>query len=697
MSKIRLYFNLAKRNFAANKRLNVPLILAASTLILVYAVLNSKVASWDSGTQRLIATLGSIIILVFAFIFISFARSFILKQRSKEMGLYATLGLGKGEFIAIYFIELVFTLICSLVVGILLALPSIPLANYLLQRVVDLPLKLSWGFSMDVVIEIIIRFSIVFVLGFIPELRKLLVYTPKQLFERDQPVFREFKGRPILFVLGVGLLGGAYYLSSVIGDADKDIVIGAFLFMLAVIMVIVGTYLFYLAVVPAVLKFLKNRDSYYHKPENFIKISALLSRLVAHARGLADITILSCMILMTMFVTIHTFRQRPEATWSELDDLGLYCYSYGVKGEEDLEVDSQAHRALMKEKGLEFLLKPQDSKKAVELTKNTVAKVHDIPEFEVKPLNSLILNAEGEKFYLVLNEDLNKFFGEQKYQGSGYFGNFSTLKFHTKKFAKIANLQVAELERQIPDSKSSYGFGKLYLHVPKDQLEETLDRFLAEGQLVNQMGFNTALNIVPKSATEFSVDELKSILGQLTNEDISAWHKALPGGYRISSIYPNSDKIDHHQMKIYMAAFLYLGIICSLTFFVGLSVISWFKQYSEAEVERSRVQIMEEIGLPKKIIRKSVNSQIYWLFLLPLFVAYVHCLFGYSYIKQLFSKIFYLTVDNYILRGLWQSFLIAAGILFVGYFLIYKLATKAYWRSLQINRDQIFVKNWRER
>ena len=55
-----------------------------------------------------------------------------------------------------------------------------------------------------------------------------------------------------------------------------------------------------MAVSITVLKIMKNNKNFYYKPKNFISVSGLLYRMKRNAVGLANICILSTMVLVTM-------------------------------------------------------------------------------------------------------------------------------------------------------------------------------------------------------------------------------------------------------------------------------------------------------------------------------------------------------------------------------------------------------------
>lgn len=72
-------------------------------------------------------------------------------------------------------------------------------------------------------------------------------------------------------------------------------------------MVVLATYLLFNAGTITLLQFLKKRKRYYYKIQNFISVSNLISRMRKNAAGLATISILSTMLLVTLVGSINIY------------------------------------------------------------------------------------------------------------------------------------------------------------------------------------------------------------------------------------------------------------------------------------------------------------------------------------------------------------------------------------------------------
>ena len=78
-------------------------------------------------------------------------------------------------------------------------------------------------------------------------------------------------------------------------------------FFVAVVLVILGTYCLFIAGSIAILKALKKNKKFYYKPANFTAVSGLIYRMKQNAVGLANICILSTMVLVMVSGTVSLY------------------------------------------------------------------------------------------------------------------------------------------------------------------------------------------------------------------------------------------------------------------------------------------------------------------------------------------------------------------------------------------------------
>ena len=116
-----------------------------------------------------------------------------------------------------------------------------------------------------------------------------------------------------------------------------------------------------------------------------------------------------------------------------------------------------------------------------------------------------------------------------------------------------------------------------------------------------------------------------------------------------------------------------LGIILSIVFLLAAVLIIYYKQISEGYEDQSRFEIMQNVGMTKKEIRKSINSQLLTVFFLPLIFAGLHLGFAFPIIRKLLLLFNLTNVTLFIITTV-ISFLVFA----VFYMIVYKITSNAY-------------------
>ena len=81
----------------------------------------------------------------------------------------------------------------------------------------------------------------------------------------------------------------------------------------------------------------------------------------------------------------------------------------------------------------------------------------------------------------------------------------------------------------------------------------------------------------------------------------------------------------------------FLGIILGIVFIAGMVIIIYYKQISEGYEDQDRFGILMKIGMTRKEVRRSVNSQVLTVFFLPLIAAGLHTGFAFPIIRRILN------------------------------------------------------------
>lgn len=119
---------------------------------------------------------------------------------------------------------------------------------------------------------------------------------------------------------------------------------------------------------------------------------------------------------------------------------------------------------------------------------------------------------------------------------------------------------------------------------------------------------------------------------------------------------------------------LFLGIILGIVFVFAAVLIMYYKQISEGYEDKSRFEIMQKVGMTKKEIKKSINSQILIVFFMPLLAAGIHLVFAFPLLYKLLL-LMDLTNKTLLMITTGATFVFFALL----YFIMYHITSSAYY------------------
>ena len=240
---------------------------------------------------------------IFAFIFLFYANSFLIKQRKREFGIYNILGLEKRHISRILLHETLILGGASTIIGLIAGLLLNKLAYAGILRILGMKVGLGFEFNPFVIMTTVILFVIIHLVLFLSNCRQVHFSNTIELLRAGNVGEKEPKTKWILTIIGLVALILGYGISVKITNP-----LAAFtLFFVAVLLVIAGTYLLFTTGSIAWLKMLKKRKGYYYKANHFINVSGLLYRMKQNAVSLASICILSTIVIITMASTISLY------------------------------------------------------------------------------------------------------------------------------------------------------------------------------------------------------------------------------------------------------------------------------------------------------------------------------------------------------------------------------------------------------
>ena len=607
-----------------------------------------------SATKQVLG-FGVIVIAIFSAIFLFYTYSFLIKRRVREFGLYSVLGMTKKQIARILILETIFIAVITLVFGLAFGLLFDKLMLLVLLKLFTAGVSFGFVITPIAVFLTILLFGGIFFLLLIYTVIKISRLKIVALLKEENNGEREPKARFILAILGLGLTGYGYYLAQTIQNPIKAIT----MFFIAVLAVIFGTYLIFMAVSITVLKLMKNNKTFYYKPKNFISVSGLLYRMKRNAVGLANICILSTMVLVTMGTTSALYAGSEDA--------------YNTRFPRDIIINGY--------RSTEGKL-AEIEKNVKKATQDAGVETKDLVSYNmlnvVGRLNGTEINYESEftgsfdkiKSIVVLElKDYNKVSKEQKTLNDG-----ETLLFIDKKGKYEANeiavqgvnLKIKEKLTDFPGALGTAAANIMdtYYVVVKDnadvkKIESALKKKLnisdGEGEIFNYVGFN----ISDKSKEAKVIENFKKLEKE--------------GNINIEGKAENET-----NFKGFYASFLFIGVFISMIFVVSQVVIMYYKQISEGYEDKGKFGIMRKVGLTDRQIKQSIRSQVLMIFFAPLAVATLHTVVAYPFIEKIL-KLFLATNNNVFLIAL----AVTIAVFGVFYLIVYLITSRIYYRIIK--------------
>ena len=659
---------LALSNLIKNRKLYYPYALAtilaiAITYIFTSLTLNphlDNLTGADSITAVLGMGLG--IVALSSGIIVLYANSFVMKNRSKELGLYSVLGLEKRHLFSMIFKETVILGFVTLFLGIGVGALFDKLIYAFLQRLIGESTGLVSTFQVMTIPIVFVIFICIFSLLVLVNGFRLLRLNPLQLTKDG--LKGEKKGRFLVIqtLLGLGAMGYGYYLALSV----QNPVIAIMSFFLAVLLVILGTYLLFNAGTTVVLQLLKKKKSYYYKPNNMISISNLVFRMKKNAVGLATIAILSSMVLVTLVGAASIYAGKKDYLASAAP------HDYSVSGN---KVDLTSTKKLMddfliktgeqanEEVAVSYLLfgiKNQETNKLTVFTKN---------ERKVVP-KSIVLVFSQETFKQLTGKELNL----SSNQIALYTKN-KTLKTQKSLSIDGKNYQIHRqlgdfINKKVPNIYKIIVSDYSYLVVPDIKIFESS----MKGTSIAQA---TYVGVNVKDPTH-DAKKNSDLLDELTDKEtqqLAGQTTGVPESY----LTANSRYDTEGMLNGFVGGTFFIGIFLSIIFMLGTVLVIYYKQISEGYEDRERFVILQKIGLDDQQVKKTIRKQVLTVFFLPLIFAFTHLAFAYHMVSLIVRVIGVLNPDLMLMVTI-----IVCGVFFLAYILVFVLTSRSYRRIVSM-------------
>ena len=664
-----LNLKLALNNIKKEKNTFSPFIISSlSMFIIVFIMLSMRVShslkklnNWEIISKMLF--FGLVTVILFSIIFLFYSYNFLLNERSREYSIYNVLGFKKSNIILVAFYEI---LICLLIITGVGLIVGIAIAKFLFLIFVNVIGESYYNLEINplAIIFVIETFFLIFTILFSLGALKILKTSPKELLTKTSKGEREPKGKIILTISSLMLLISGYYLALTVDNPVNALT----KFFIAVLLVIFGTYLFYIAVTISYLKMKKKMRSYYTS-HNFISTNLLLYRMKANAIGLANITILLTMSLVTLIVTTGLFIGSKQVILDNFPQEAQVRQNVIHKNDSRL--------------GLNKIIEDTSNKSGVKVSNlNTIRQIsYDFIGRSRKnnsiDFNGVYLNLLGKNIMsvvMVTAEDIQKLgnhieilksLKKNEILMTDFSGNTKNIEYvgwYGQKYKVVGHLnKIANLRKQPSISETS-----LLIFSDDNSMNQAIS---AINKTYDKEGLSTDSSPYFLSLFDISPQKVYQFKKYLSQQD-----KGLELDDRKSSL---------KEVVVEIGGILFIGFILSFSFIIGVAMITYYKQLSEGIQDKKTFKILQDIGLTKVEVKKTISKQVRMMFIIPIAMMVINFLFSYNMISKII-ELFGITDSEII--GIVSLLVVLTVILF--YYLTYKITNLVYFKTVENKSKQ---------
>ncbi len=658
----RLYFRLAVTNLKNNRQFYVPYILAGIVSVMMFYIMrtiqgSTGIASMrGAGTLSIVLTMGLVIVGICACIFLFYTNSFVMKRRKKELGVYNILGMEKRHIAKVMAWEPIILYLLSVCGGLLIGIVFHKLAAMFLYKLTGVSESIPFYISGWGCIQTAELFGILYLLMLFYNFLQVRLANPIALLHGDSVGEREPKAKWFSAISGVICILAGYYLAVTV----QEVIMAVNIFFVAVLLVIAGTYILFVSVSIAFLKILKGNKKYYYQTTHFITVSGMLYRMKRNAVGLANICVLSTMVLVIISTTVCLYAGLEDSLKNNFPaEISITLYRDFIPEVSERELLMEQLFAAGKEQNRKLT----EVSEYADIVVVTHIEGNKVERFD--NTNDSYNFTEMGMLYLMTRADYERFTGHS--------------------YEAIPQGSVMVTSPITFDEDSIVLFGTEYpvarkMDIPTDFPNKEIEGFLNPQQIcyVIVEDANALSPFLAESQVQYHIEiemdgtpEERKMYASAVREVLDA-HRTEPG-FQTRIVTARAEQRDSYMEM--NGGFLFLGLFLGSMFLMITVLIIYYKQISEGFEDRERFAIMIKVGMGRSMVKAAINTQVRTVFFLPIAVAVIHLVMAFPMLKII------LYVFGLMNTTLFAGCLVATVAVFaVIYFVVFKLTSSSYYR-----------------
>ena len=685
-----LYLKLSVNGIKKNKKLYLPYLITCICMVMMfylidYLAVSPQFAQIKGGdTMQMILGFGSGVIAIFSLILLYYTNSFLIRRRQREFGLYHILGMGKIDLVKIMVFENLLISVVTIAGGIVGGILFSKLGELLAAKILGSNAGLSMKISVPALVATALLFLAIFALIMLRMIVSVYRLKPVELLRSEKTGEKPPKANWIFAVIGLLLLGVAYYLSLTI----KDPLAAMVWFMVAVVLVILATYLLFIAGSVAFCKMMQKKKGYYYKTNHFISISSMIYRMKRNGAGLASICILSTMVLVMVSSTTSLYLSMEH---------GL-----NLRYPKSVQIEMYTNPEQTEE------MKETQNGQIVDLVQNVLKEHNQTAE---NPENYRMLTVSG----IASKNEI--YFNPENAPGVNGVNTFDHLKMiyalPMEAYNRImgTNLELAFGEAYLYTKDSDFAYDQIMVENSGTwSIKGHLDKMISNGNDVSNM--NSSLYLVVSGLEDIKALEEGNVSVYGVNGSYEKWYynfdlscgdeeqiqiqneidkkinalaeqESEESDTLFFGVSTDSRAASRADYQALYGGLFFLGILLGVVFILGMVLIIYYKQITEGYEDQDRFQILMKVGMTQKEVRQTINSQVMTVFFLPLVAAGIHTAFAFPMIEKMVQLLAF-TDRKFLILVTVCSYLVFA----LFYIIVYLVTSKQYYKIVSGKQEE---------
>ncbi|NFO15705.1 FtsX-like permease family protein [Clostridium botulinum] len=583
--------------------------------------------SLNSGQSEIMTLINNLISGISVFIsfvlcgLILYANNFLIKKRKKEFAIYMTLGMKKSEISKILLFETFIIGLISLIVGLFIGVILSQGLSVLTAKMFEIPMvDYKFIISVSAILKTILYFSIIFIFAMIFNVAIISKYKLIDMInsskKSESVKIRNNIFNIILFILSIIILVLAYYFINKSGLNINDI-----RFKLAILLGVIGTFMFYFGLAGFILYIVNTNKNIYFKNLNIFVSRQIYSKVNTNfiSMSLICLMLFFTVTILSTGISLKSTMEKSLETSTPFDASGYMFMNEDSKlknmnqalNELNFNFNEGENVEFYNEYRIEFDI-DNILKNADESTKRLVQdRINEVSLVKISDYNNILKLKNKEKINLKDNEVM-------------ITSNFNTLEKTLNKFIKE--------EDKIKLSNKEYNISN------KELLKESLNNstffynictiIVPDNVVDNMKPSSIYINVnYPKDNKDYFEEKYNQFFKQFTDNNTTIGENGI-------FILGDTKCNIYAQNRGASTLIIYLGIYIGIVFLISSAAILALQQLFDISESLERYKSLKRIGVPKKMINKTIFVQVFIYFMIPLGLALIHSVIGIHVIND---------------------------------------------------------------